>query len=272
MKARIEIRRDNKWHKLHLRGETTLKYNDINNKIASISQRKLSHSNTFSLPFTSENIAALDLNVFNKSQLAFSLNKKYEAKYYVGEVQLKAGSVVINNVSETINLNFYDESLTLVEKWAGTTYKEMLSDSGLPFPADYAAAIVEMREFVLNQDNIVVPLTNVGTRGYPLALFPNNLNTIGDEFQKNDQGWRDDQSFNPYQARPLFNVKALFDLAIYTYGYTADYDDSIDWERIKSEYIVPDDDTAKKYEEETEFLNKISEPVASNSEYWNMET
>lgn len=266
MKARLEIYKDTEWVQLKLQNQETISYNDINNRIGTINERELSHSNTFNVPLTAENTNALNLNIFNKAQIAYVLNKKYDARYYLGEVLLKKGYVIINNLEDGINLNFYEEALSLTEEWAKTTYAEFLDNQGLDFPVDYLAAIEEMRNYVMDQEALIPQLSEVGSRGYRLALFPNNLNSIGEKFQENDQGVRDIQAFNPYQSRPIFNAKALFDLAIETYGYTPDYDASIDWTKLEDEYIVTKNPDAGR-EDVSGYLTLNNPPVAFNYEY-----
>lgn len=241
METRVEVLKDGVWRDLILSDKSTIKYNAVINRIGKLETREISHTNTFSIPPIYQNRQTLGLNFFNPSDLAKALNIKYEAKYYVEDKLLQFGFVVINNTSNgKININFIDESLSITDKWGTTTYQELLRDKLLPIPSDYATAINEMETYVLNKTQIVPQLTSIATRGHHLALFPHNLNVIGDNFQLDENDNRQDDSFNPYQSRPIFNAKAFLDLITESYGYTPIYDDSIDWDIIEKTYMVSD--------------------------------
>ena len=107
MKTRMEILRDGVWYPLKLRDGEIIKYNVLINKIGKLNTRELSHTNTFRIDRVHKNISALDLNTFNPSKLATALNKKYEAKYYVGDVMIQKGYIVVNNI---IVVNNFDRS------------------------------------------------------------------------------------------------------------------------------------------------------------------
>jgi len=114
--TRLEILDDGTWVPLKLEGSDDIKYNSVINKIGSTSTREISHTNTFSLPFVSQNIKALKLNYFNHKDLAKSLNSKYESRYFVEDKLFQQGFLVINNTSsDTIKVNFIDESLGLID-------------------------------------------------------------------------------------------------------------------------------------------------------------
>lgn len=268
METRIEIYKDELWKPLRLRGNSSIKYNSVINKVGKIESREISHTNTFSLPYIHENIETLGLNVFNTRDMAKALNTKYKAKYFVNDVILQEGFILINNSSEgIIKLNFIDESLGLIEEWGGTTFRELLRDSEANIPADYATAIDELRTYSMSKTNVLSQTSEVGSRGYNLALFPNNLNQIGDKFQLDQNDTRQDQEFNPYQSRPVFNAKAIFDLASETFGYTATYDDSIDWDLVSETYMT--DSTEDKNEEESGTTGElISQPISMVSPYY----
>jgi len=241
METRIEIYKDELWQALRLEQDAAIKYNAVINKVGKVATREISHTNTFSLPHVHHNIQVLGLNVFNPSELAKAMNSKYIARYYVEDKILQSGFVVINNTNEgKININFIDESLELTAKWGSTTFQELLQDEVIEFPTDYATAISELRNYDMDKTALLTKLPNVGTRGYSLCSFPNSLNTIGDKFQLDSNELRQDDVFNPYQSRPLFNVKSLFDLATESFGYTPIYDDSVDWDIVESTYIVND--------------------------------
>jgi hypothetical protein len=237
MRNRIDIFRDGVWYSLRLKERHTIKYNAVINKVGSVTNREISHSNTFSIPNITENQKALGLNVFNASQLAAALNSKYIARYYVGDKIIKEGFIVINNSDNEIKLNFLDGALGIVDKWKSTTFKELLTSSTIDRPADYQTAIDEMSTYDMT---IVTPfphLSEVGTRGHNLALFPNTLNQVGDNFQKRFNGLRQDDVFIPKQSRPVFNNKSVFDLASESFGYTPTYDPSIDWDKMELKFF-----------------------------------
>ena len=241
METRIEIYKDDMWQALRLEKDAAIKYNAVINKIGKVATREISHTNTFSLPHVHHNLQVLGLNVFNPKELAKAMNSKYIAKYYVEDKLLQSGFIVINNTNQgKINVNFVDESLDLVGKWGSTTFQELLQSNSLDFPSDYATAISELREYDMDKTALLTKLPQVGTRGYALCSFPNSLNTIGDKFQLDQNELRQDDVFNSYQSRPLFNVKSLFDLATESFGYTPIYDDSVDWDLIEETFIVND--------------------------------
>src|SRR5690606_11738473 len=241
-RAKLKIFTDGAWKTLVLKDSSSIKYNKVVNRIGDYSTREISHSNTFSLLQIHENTTALKLNYFNHRDLAKSLNSKYLCKYYIDETLFKEGFLVINNTNNNeINVNFIDKSLTILSIWENVTFKELLLDDIFERPADYQEAIDEMKTYFLDMSAPVTSfLSEVGNRGYNLSLFPNNLNMIGDKFQVDSTGVRADNIFNPYQTRPVFNAKAVFDLACETFGYTPIFDPSVDWEDMATSYIVPE--------------------------------
>lgn len=241
MRNRIEILKGLEWVELYLGEENSIKYNALINRVGSMSTREISHSNTFSLPYVHQNIQALNINIFNPKQLAKAFNSKYIAKYFVKDRLQQEGFLVINNTENgAINVNFIDGALNIVEKWGSMNYYELLSSETLAIPEPYRTALDEMKSYNMSKNIILSPLQNMSGKNYPIAKFPNNLNAIGDKFQKPAEGFgnRLPDTFNPYQSRPIFNTKALFDIAIETYGYTPYYDDSIDWEKLQKTYII----------------------------------
>ena len=238
MGTRIEILKEGQWQSLELADKKAIKYNAVINKIGKVATREISHTNTFSIPYIQQNTNALGINVFNKTTLAKSLNAKFLANYYVEDKLVRTGYVVINNTNGgTININFIDEALELLDKWGSTTYKELLETSTLAIPSDYVSAIEEL-SYDMDPTNVLTPLSQVGARGYNLALFPNSLNAIGDAFQLDDDELRLDDHFNPFQCRPVWNVKAMFDLACEAYGYTPIFDNSVDWNQVAKMYMI----------------------------------
>ena len=85
VKNRVEIYKNSVWTALDLYGDRSIKYNALINKIKGVNTREISHSNTFSLPRTENNITTLGINEFNKIQLAEALNSRYDAKYYIND-------------------------------------------------------------------------------------------------------------------------------------------------------------------------------------------
>lgn len=269
METRIEIFRDGLWRQLRLRDEAVIKYNAVINRIGKLDVREISHTNTFSIPSIFQNTQALGLNFFNANDLAISLNSKFEAKYYVEDKLLQIGYIIINNTREgEINLNFIDESLQITDIWGSTSFKSLLTSISITRPTDYQTAIDEMVNYTMSKTSVLPNLSSIATRGHNLAYFPNNLNAIGDEFQLNDLGNRVGDVFNPYQSRPIFNVKALFDLACESFGYTPEYTQSINWKLIESTCMV--DSGLEKSPKPSEVQEtKTYNTVAANSYYYN---
>lgn len=268
MDTRIEILKDGVWLRLRLKQGAAIKYNAVINKVGKVATREISHTNTFTLPHVHHNLQALGLNVFNPTELAKAMNAKYIAKYYVEDKLLKKGYLVINNTNGgLIKVNFIAESLSLTSQWGSISYQELLQDEVRQFPADYAAAIAELRDYDLDKNAVLTPLSEIGTRGYNLCLFPNNLNAIGDKFQIDQNEQRVTDTFNPYQSRPIWNAKSVFDLACEGFGYTADFDDSVDWDKVAETYIVND-----KGDQSKKGLNGIQtstyQTISSNSPYY----
>ena len=272
METRIEIFKDDRWHQLTLRTKGDVKYNTLINRIGRTDSREISHSNTFSLPYVWENINLLGLNIFNPRAIARALNSKYIARYYVENKILQIGFIIVNNTNGgTINVNFIDEALEITDKWGSISYQELLRDEVLPIDDDYATAIAEMRNYDMDKLTILTPLSEVGSRGHHLSLFPNNLNTIGSKFQINEDKVRVDDAFNPYQSRPIFNAKALFDLATTRYGYTPIYDDSVDWAKIENYYLIDKGQEENKKGENG--IQSISHaPIAFNNYHYRKPT
>ena len=238
--TRIEILKEGTWIFLELGTDKTIRYNSVINKIGKTSTREISGSNTFSIPWTFHNVQTLGLNMFNPVSLAASLNQKYEAKYYNEDTLFQVGFVVINNMdSGPININFIDEALFITEKWGATSYHDLLKDSSLPISAAYTSAISEMVGYTMNKTGVLSHLTNISGESFPLALFPNNLNQIGDKWQQFEDGSDHvNNGINPYQSRPIFNAKAFITLACEAYGYNPIFHPSIDWATVDFTYMV----------------------------------
>jgi hypothetical protein len=265
---RIEILKDGVWVALKLRDFGSVKYNARVNKVGDPSTREISSSNTFGLPYTKNNIQALGINVFNPLDNAKALNRRYDAKYYVNDSLIRTGYLLINNTrGGIINVNFIDEAFDIVSKWGSITYQELLQNTSLPIEADYATAIDELRNYSAPIDNVLLQLPAVGTRGYNLCLFPNNLNAVGEKFQKDVNDLRQDDVFNPYQSRPIFNAMSVFDLAVERYGYTADYDASVDWSAVQDIYMIASQSDGGE-EGENGFVTETYDSIFLSSPYY----
>lgn len=239
--TRLEILKDGVYVPLKLRDNQPIRYNSVINKIGKVDVREISHSNTFSIPYVYQNIDALRLNDFNVHELAVSLNKKYDAKYYKEGILLQVGFIVVNGSDEdSIKLNFIDGALELTQIWGSTKYIDLLRSGNPLISEDYQTAIAEMRDYTLANDEVATHLNDIPNEDYPISLFPNSLNCIGDKFQKYYDGERPLDVFNPYQSRPIFNAYAFMNIICEAYGYTPIFNDSIDWDIIKKTYMVAD--------------------------------
>lgn len=237
--TRLEILKDGVYVSLKLRDNQPIRYNNVINKIGRVDVREISHSNTFSIPYIYHNIEALGLNDFNVHDLAVSLNKKYDAKYYKEGILLQTGFIVVNSSDgNNIRLNFIDGALSLTQIWGSTKYIDLLRSGNPSIPTDYQTAIQEMRDYVLANDEVATFLSNIPNEDYPISLFPNSLNCIGDKFQEYYDDLRPDDSFNPYQSRPIFNAYAFMNIICEAYGYTPIFNASVDWDIIKNTYMV----------------------------------
>ena len=241
METRIEVFSNSIWQKLELSKKEAIKYNALINRIGKIESREISHTNTFTLPNTSYNIQVLNLHTYNPRNIASALNVKFRAKYYIEDKLLQEGFLLINNMVNGINVNFVDESLDIISKWNTITYQQLLQSNLTTIPDDYQTAISELREYVVNKISVLPQLSDVGVRGYRLATYPNSLNSIGDKFQLDSNDLRVIDTFNPYQNRPVYNVKAFLDIICETYGYSVVYDIDIDWTKVEKTSMISSD-------------------------------
>jgi len=266
MAAKMEILKDGVWFELELKSSKEVKYNARINKIGETSNRQIGSTNTFTLPPTAKNIQALGINIFNQYTLAKALNRKYIANYFISNKLVQNGFILINNTrGGEIHVNFIDEALDVVSKWGSITYKELLEDEILPVASDYQTAISELRNYDMPVNTLLAHLPPLGSRGYNLCLFPNNLNPLGDAFQKNENGIRLDDSFNPYQSRPIFNAMSLFDLACERFGYTGIFDASVDWDTIKETYFIAQENDKNDESDDSTFQNDTYDPISSTT-------
>lgn len=242
MKNRIDIFKGGKWLSLRLGFKSSIKYNKIGNRIGKLTKRGISHTNTFSIPNITENQQVLGLNVFNVRDYARALNSKYIARYIIGDKLIQEGFIVINNSKDNdIKLNFIDGALNLIDKWKTVTHKQLIKSDivdGLVRTTDYETAITEMEDYAFNRNADPQVLTDVPNKTHGLALFPNNLNQIGENFQLVGGEDRVDDSYIVTQCRPIWNVKAFFDMATESFGYTPEYDPSINWTALENDYFT----------------------------------
>ena len=271
--SRIEILKDGVYVFLDLGKDKEIRYNSVINKIGKTTSREISGSNTFSIPWIYHNIQTLGLNQFNSIQLAASLNQKYEAKYYNEDTLFQVGFVIINNMDNgQININFIDEALFITEKWGATSYNELLKDSLLSTPAAYQTAISEMVNYTVDKTSVLPQLTNIAGENFPLALFPNNLNQIGDKWQQFADGTDHvPDGINPYQSRPIFNSKAFMVLACESYGYTPIFNPSVDWAEVEKTYMVTKGLEKNQYEDGGLIVNVFPE-ILSTAHHWRIFT
>lgn len=240
--TRIEIQKNNIWVPLLLKEADKPKYNALINSIGTINKREISHTDTFELPYVSQNIKALDLNIYNKGELAKSLNRKYYANYFVEDRIMKSGFLVINlTENSSIKVNFIDDALEIIERWGSMSYFDLLNSNTIPLPETYRSFVNSLKSYNIAKSQSLVPVGIVPIKGFHLLQFPNTLNAVGDKFQKTFEGTRKDDAFNPFQSRPIFNVKAFLDIIITSFGYVPEYDNSIDWENIEKTYIIEKD-------------------------------
>lgn len=263
MRTRIEIFKNNVWVELVLK-EESIKYNTLSNKIAAFEQRRISHSNTFALPYVSENIIALDINVFSPVLMAEALNKKYIARYFVKDKLLQKGFLVINNtIRGEINVNFIDEALVITDEWGKITFKQLLHQLGED-PASFTKSVIsssfmdninilknyetDKTKQVLNVPSCVCSGDDPSIDGKEvyIARYPNPLNNIGDKFNIDSEGVRKLDSFNPFQSRPIFSIFSFCYIICQAFGYKLKLDPGVDFELLRDTYL-----TSKGVEEGT---------------------
>ena len=265
--TRIEIQKNGIWVPVLLNGDEKIRYNAVINDIGSINERQISHTDTVSLPYVSQNIKALDLNFYNKKNLAKSFNKKYPAKYFIEDKIVKRGFLVINTTEEKeIKINFIDEALDIIEKWGSMSYFDLLNSRKINIPSEYKVFIDTIKNYNVSKFRQIVPVGIIQSKGFHLLRFPNTLNAIGENFQKTFEKERRDDAFNPYQSRPIFNVKAFLDIIIRSFGYVPFYDNSIDWKNIENTYMVNEGLSGNKEDEELE-IKTVGSLVESNKFY-----
>lgn len=255
MKDRVEIFKNGVWVELVLK-QQKIKYNALSNKISSIESRRINHSNTFSISYVSENIIALDINVFSPTLMAQSLNKKYVARYFIKDKLAQKGFVVINNTLRgDININFVDEALVITDEWGKVTYKQLLRGLGEDitlFPKQILCPNIKnvinvLKNYETDKTKQVLgtpPSTFIGddpsidSKSIYIARYPNPLNNIGDKFNVDSTGIRKIDSFNPFQSRPIFSLIGFLYIICQAYGYTLKLDPGVDFNLLRDTYLV----------------------------------
>lgn len=239
---RVFVHNDVDWDELDLTDGNGVRYNSLVNLITKPSERKISHSNTLSLPLTSNNIKSLRLNLFNHLDLASKLNKKYRALVKSGEQTIRECYLVINNTHGDINVNLIDKSLDLLDLWGSTTFRQILTDDAIiaNMPTAYQDTIREMQDYYIEISNVLPQLSHISGLTVPLAEFPNSLNPIGDKFNiKSDKDRQSDTDFNSRQSRPVFNARSFLEASCYAFGYSPILDNDIDIVKLQDTYITP---------------------------------
>lgn len=285
MITRLEIFKNNQWVKLILKVDS-IKYNTLSNKIGDFEQRRISHSNTFALPYVSENIIALDINVFSPILMAEALNKKYLSRYYVRDKLSQSGYLVINNTLQgEINVNFIDEALVITDEWGRITFKQLLSQLG-DLPEIFTKSVISSSFMdninILKNYNVnkVLKVLNtpscycigddpsIDSKNVFITRYPNPLNCIGDKFNIDKDGIRKIDSFNPFQSRPIFSIFSFIYIACQAFGYKLKLDSSVDFELLRDTYL-----TSKAVEEGTPLedsliFSKTATLVSGPCNYW----
>lgn len=256
MRTRIEILKNETWIELTLKKES-IRYNVLCNKIGELENRRISHSNTLSLPYVSENIIALDINAFSPVLMAEALNKKFKARYYVKDKLLQEGYLVINNtVRGDINVNFIDEALAITDQWGKTTFKQLLLqlvNDPLAFTksvinSNYMNNLVALSEYSTDRNSMIMTTSavvcdsgddsSIQQKVAFIAKYPNSLNNIGDKFQKDKDQIRKKDFFNPLQSRPIFSMFSFLYLVTQAYGYKLKLDLSVSFELLRDSYMT----------------------------------
>jgi len=285
MGTRIEILKGDEWVKLVLK-EESIKYNQVCNRIGTLNQRKINHSDTFSLPYVSENIIALNINTFSPVLMAEALNRKFPARYYVKDKLLQKGYLVINNtIRGDISVNFIDEALIIVDEWGKITFRQLLQKlintplelNKSVISPDLMANLTILSNYNLNKTTKILNTPfctctgddlSINNKDIFIARFPNYLNNIGDKFQIDKDGIRRVDFFNPFQSRPIFSVFSFLYLASQAFGYKLRLDPGVDFLALRDTYL-----TEKGLQESTpqkdSFISSSTSTIPSgNVQYW----
>lgn len=285
MRDRVEILKNGTWVELILK-EEKIKYNALFNKISNFEARKINHSNTFSLPYVSKNIIALEINVFSPVLMAQALNKKYPARYFIKDKLAQKGYLVINNtIRGDINVNFIDEALVITDEWGRITFKQLLLQLGND-PSVFTKSIINsnymgninlLKNYETDKIKKVlnVPYATCsggdpsieGKKSY-LVRYPNPLNNIGDKFNIDSTGIRKPDGFNPFQSRPIFSMFSFLYIICHAFGYRLRLDPGVDFNLLRDTYLVN-----KGEESETPLKDATVSSITptipiSSSQYW----
>jgi len=269
IKQELYIKKNTSWIALETFDRESVKYNAVVNRIGNPYSREIKHSNTLSLPYTSYNIAALELNRFNHTSLSNQLNKKWECKVLIDDDSILKGYLVINNTDGgQINVNYIDGALALIDLWKKDNLYNLFNTSELysNLPITYQSVVDEMTSYNITSGDLA-RLSTISGKTYPLSLFPNTLNSIGDKFNKLDTDERvPPDRINPWQTRPLLNVKAFLDSICYAYGYMPIYEKEVDINDLSVSYIVSDKGKNNN-EAKNSLLQFTSDTNASSNPY-----
>lgn len=258
--TRVEIKReeDGNWVQIVLRPQP-IKYNLVANRIGTLNQRRIFHSDTFSLPYVEENISALGINVFSPKLLAQALNRKYRARYYVNNKLLQQGWLVVNNtITGDINVNFIDEALEIVDQWGVVTFKDLLLNL-VESPNKYTTSnispsvlslIQDMSRWNMERNQPVAAVQKVQFENddptidgneFWFARFPVMMNTIGSQWQISQAAGYENKrplnTFNPFQSRPIFSVLGFLYLIAEAWGYKLKVDQSVNYQELRDSYL-----------------------------------
>lgn len=285
MRTRIEILKGDTWVELVLK-EKSIKYNQVCNRIGSLDQRKISHSNTFPLPYVSENIIALNINVFSPVLMAEALNRKFQARYYVKDKLLQKGYLVINNtIRGEISVNFIDEALVIVDEWGRLTFKQLLQklintplelNKSVISPS-FLANLTILSSYNLDKTVKVLNTPSCFCNGDDLSIedkevfitrFPNYLNNIGDKFQLDKEDIRKVDFFNPFQSRPIFSMFGFLYIVSQAFGYKLRLDPGVDFLALRDTYLC-NNGTKEGTPQEDSFVSSSTKIIASGeAQYW----
>lgn len=285
MRDRVEIFKNGTWVELVLKQEK-IKYNALSNKISNFEARKINHSNTFSLPYVSENIIALDINVFSPVLMAEALNKKYIARYFIKDKLAQKGFLVINNtVRGDINVNFIDDALVITDEWGRITFKQLLLQLGTD-PSVFTKSIINsnymgninlLKNYETDKTKKVlnVPYATCsggdssieGKKSY-LVRYPNPLNNIGDKFNIDSEGIRKPDGFNPFQSRPIFSMFSFLYIICHVFGYRLKLDPGVDFNLLRDTYLVNKGEETGTPAKNSTISSETGTIASTEPQYW----
>lgn len=237
----LEVKYNDAWRELQMYSFDPLPYNILTNKIGEPSSRKISHSNTLSLPICGTNKRSLGLNIHNYADMRQALNRKYECVMKENGKTIRRGYLVINKVTtKDIKVNVIDEGLDLLDKWGENKLQDIYNNEDLVsnMPTDYQYIINEAQTLLMDSTLPVQDLIAMPSEGWPLIAWPNTLNAIGSKFNKLENGSRvPSDRLNPFQSRPLYNALGILKSVCYAYGYEPEFQD-INTDELSKLFIV----------------------------------